>query len=162
MIVTFDSEGFKKDIEPLISEFKNRDFPTAETTLTLAQTGVTALSRGMNAKLYSVGNAEYFAENIKDYLSSFDLTHASNESSFTDFANTKNICSDDVLIHKPTIPSGEYPYSLTVTEACPMLSPPIVCDAKKVETVSPYYQNYYVHLRRRFPRFQVKEFQVIN
>ena len=101
-ILTFESDRFKQEIEPLISEFKNRDFPTSETTLTLAQTGVTALSRGMNAKLYSVGNAEYFAENIKDYLSSFDLTHTSNESSFTDFANTRNICSDKRFINTLT------------------------------------------------------------
>lgn len=102
VIVTFDSEGFEKDIKPLIAEFSKRDFPTLDTTLTLAQTGVTALSRGMNAKLYSVGNAEYFAENIKDYLSSFDLTHTSNESSFTDFANTRNICSDKRFINTLT------------------------------------------------------------
>ena len=102
IIVTFDSEGFENDIKPLIAEFSKRDFPTADTTLTLAQTGVTALSRGMNAKLYSVGNAEYFAENIKDYLSSFDLTHTSNESSFTDFANARNICSDKRFINTLT------------------------------------------------------------
>ena len=48
----------------------------------------------MNEKLYAVGDATYFAENIKDYLSSFDLTHTSNESSFTDSANRSNICSD--------------------------------------------------------------------
>ena len=101
-ILTFESDRFKQEIKPLISDFKKRDFPTAETTLTLAQTGVTALSRGMNAKLYSVGNAEYFAENIKDYLSSFDLTHTSNESSFTDFANTRNICSDKRFINTLT------------------------------------------------------------
>lgn len=97
-IITFESDGFEKEIKPLITEFAARDFPSNDTTLTLAQTGVTALSRGMNAKLYSVGNAEYFAENIKDYLSSFDLTHTSNESSFTDFANTRNICSDKRFI----------------------------------------------------------------
>ncbi len=97
-VVTFESDKFTQEIKPLIADFSKRDFPTKDTTLTFAQTGVTALSRGMNAKLYQVGNAEYFAENIKDYLSSFDLTHTSNESSFTDFANSKNICSDKRFI----------------------------------------------------------------
>lgn len=101
-VITFESDGFEKEIKPLIAEFAARDFPSSDTTLTLAQTGVTALSRGMNAKLYSVGDAEYFAENIKDYLSSFDLTHTSNESSFTDFANTRNICSDKRFINTLT------------------------------------------------------------
>ena len=60
------------------------------------------MSRGMNAKLYSVGNAEYFAEGIKDFLSSFDLTHTSNESSFTDYASKSNICSDKRFINTLT------------------------------------------------------------
>ena len=101
-IISFESEKFNDEIKPLIQEFVKRDFPTNDTTLTLAQTGVTALSRGMNAKLYSVGNAEYFAENIGEYLSSFDLTHTSNESSFTDFANARNICSDKRFINTLT------------------------------------------------------------
>ena len=65
----------------------------------MAQTGVTALSRGMNTKLKNIGgDATYFAEYIKDYLSKFDLTHTSNESSFTNFANGDNICSDTRFI----------------------------------------------------------------
>ena len=101
-IISFESEKFEQEILPLVSEKMARDFPSAEMTLTFAQTGVTALSRGMNAKLYSVGNAEYFAENIGEYLSSFDLTHTSNESSFTDFASTRNICSDKRFINTLT------------------------------------------------------------
>lgn len=76
-----------------------KDFPTTDTVLSFAQTGVTALSRGMLTKLNQVGgNAEYFAENIKDFLSSKDLTHISNESSFTDYATAQNICADPRMI----------------------------------------------------------------
>ena len=98
-ILSFESEKFEEEILPLISETVAKDFPTAEKTLTFAQTGVTALSRGMNQKLWQVGNAEYFAENIGEFLSSFDLTHTSNESSFTDYATARNICSDKKFIN---------------------------------------------------------------
>ncbi|MBR5046195.1 CapA family protein [Candidatus Saccharibacteria bacterium] len=98
-VISFESEKYDEEIKPLVFEHFSKDFPTKDKVLTLAQTGVTALSRGMNAKLYNVGNAEYFAENIKDFLSSFDLTHTSNESSFTDYATTRNICSDKRFIN---------------------------------------------------------------
>lgn len=79
---------FGRLITPTLSEF-----PEEATTLTLAQTGVTALSRRMNGKLDQVDDGAYFAENIGSFLKSFDLTHTSNESSFTDLASTTNICS---------------------------------------------------------------------
>lgn len=101
-IIKFESEKFNEEILPLVTEAMTKDFPTSDTTLTFAQTGVTALSRGMNAKLRQVGNAEYFAENIGGFLSSFDLTHTSNESSFTDFASDRNICSDKRFINTLT------------------------------------------------------------
>lgn len=98
-IIKFESDLYEKEIKPLIIDvLGNKDFPTQDEVLTLAQTGVTALSRGMNKKLYQVGDATYFAEKIKDFLSSFDLTHTSNESSFTDFASAENICSDKRFI----------------------------------------------------------------
>lgn len=93
-IITFESEKFDEEIRPLIKQAFTKTYPTKDTTLSFAQTGVTALSRGMNAKLYEVGDANYFAAEIKDYLSSFDLTHTSNESSFSDYAGPNNICSD--------------------------------------------------------------------
>lgn len=97
--VKFDSEEFDKEIRPLVEEEFSKTWPTKDTVLTFAQTGVTALSRGMNQKLVAVGgNAEYFAENIGSYLSGFDLTHTSNESSFTKFASSENICSDTRFI----------------------------------------------------------------
>lgn len=74
------------------------EFPTKETLLTFAQTGVTALSRGMNAKLNQAGDASYFAANIGEYLRNFDLTHTSNESSFSALANNRNICSAPSMI----------------------------------------------------------------
>jgi poly-gamma-glutamate capsule biosynthesis protein CapA/YwtB (metallophosphatase superfamily) len=102
-IITFESELYKEEIEPLILTAMRKVFPSKDTVLTFAQTGVTALSRGMNRKLNQVGDATYFAENIKDYLSSFDLTHTSNESSFTDFASSENICSDKRFIDTLTV-----------------------------------------------------------
>lgn len=98
-IIKFESEKYKDEILPLVAEVMTKDFPSSESVLTFAQTGVTALSRGMNAKLSQVGgDARYFAENIAEFLSSFDLTHTSNESSFTDFATSKNICSNKKFI----------------------------------------------------------------
>ena len=92
--ITFDSEKFEEEIKPLVNNTFSKEFPQKSTVLTFAQTGVTALSRGMNAKMKSVNSGEYFAEKIGDFLSGFDLTHTSNESSFTDFATSSNICSD--------------------------------------------------------------------
>lgn len=73
-------------------------FPGQSSVLTLAQTGVTALSRRMNAKLDQVQDATFFTKNIADYLSHFDLTHTSNESSFSQYANATNICSKPQMI----------------------------------------------------------------
>ena len=98
-IISFESELYGEEIAPLVIGALQKDFPTSDNVLTFAQTGVTALSRGMNQKLYSVGDATYFAEKIKDFLSQFDLTHTSNESSFTDYANSSNICSDKRFIN---------------------------------------------------------------
>ena len=97
-IMTFESEKYEEEIKPLVEEPLQKEFPSKDTVLTFAQTGVTALSRGMNKKLYSVGDATYFAANISAFLSAFDLTHTSNESSFTDWANSSNICSDKRFI----------------------------------------------------------------
>ncbi len=94
-IISFESEKYDEEIEPLVADVMKKVFPEDNTVLTLAQTGVTALSRGMLVKLNAVGgDATYFAENIKDFLSSFDLTHTSNESSFSSSAGSRNICSD--------------------------------------------------------------------
>lgn len=97
-VVKFDSEKYDDEIKPLIEAEFSKKYPEESTVLTFAQTGVTALSRGMNEKLDSVGDATYFSEQIADYLASFDLTHTSNESSFTDFATSRNICSDKRFI----------------------------------------------------------------
>ena len=99
VIVKFDSEKYTEEIAPLVSEKMTKEFPTKENVLTLAQTGVSAFSRRMNAKMNEVDSGAYFAENIGDFLSSFDLTHTSNESSFSDWAPTAGvtgtpICAD--------------------------------------------------------------------
>ena len=98
-IITFESEKFAEEIEPLVKTDLTKTYPTKDTVLTFAQTGVTALSRGMNAKLKKVGgDAKFFAEQIGPWLSNFDITHTSNESSFTDYATDSNICSDKRFI----------------------------------------------------------------
>ncbi len=97
-IISLSSEMYDEEIAPLIAGLYDNTFPSKDSVLTFAQSGVTALSRGMNAKLYNVGDAHYFAEGLKEYLSGFDLTHTSNESSFSDYANSRNICSDKRFI----------------------------------------------------------------
>ena len=97
-VIKFDSEKFDEEIKPLLTEEFSKTFPTKDLVLTFAQTGVTALSRGMNTKMRQVGDGKYFSEKIAGFLSSFDLTHTSNESSFTDAANGDNICSDNRFI----------------------------------------------------------------
>lgn len=84
-----DVVAVKELIAPLM-----QTFPSKEDVLSFTQTGVTALSRNMNTKIAQVGNGEYFSEKVADYLKKFDLTHTSNESSFSNYASVYNICSD--------------------------------------------------------------------
>lgn len=97
-VLKFESEKYKDEIAPLIGDIFSKQFPEKESVLTFAQTGVTAMSRGMNRKLAQVGDATFFAENIGSFLSGFDITHTSNESSFTSFATSDNICSNPKFI----------------------------------------------------------------
>lgn len=97
-IIKFESEKYEEEIGPLIGDLFSVKTLKKDEVFTFAQTGVTALSRGMNSKLWAVGDAAYFAEKIKDYLSGFDLTHTSNESSFSEYASARNICSDGSFI----------------------------------------------------------------
>ena len=97
-IIKFDSERFDDEIKPLVDSKYSKEYPEKDSVLTMAQTGVTALSRGMNTKMAQVGDGKYFSEKIAGYLSGFDLTHTSNESSFTTAANGDNICSDPRFI----------------------------------------------------------------
>ena len=98
-VICFDSEKFTDEIKPLVDEKFSKTWPDKNSVLTMAQTGVTALSRGMNQKLNQVGDATYFSEYIADYLKSFDITHTSNEASFSEMANADNICSDPRFIN---------------------------------------------------------------
>ena len=92
------------ETKPLIeSQLKSegRSFPTDKSQLlSFAQTGVTAITRAMTITLNGKANGRgsYFADNIKDFLSSKDLTHISNEVSFTDGCkggtNTMSLCAD--------------------------------------------------------------------
>lgn len=81
-------------------EHASPTLPNSGSTLTLAQTGVTALSRGMTAKLAQVGkDATYFSAKIRDFLRQFDLTHTSNEASFSNLATASNICSPPEMVN---------------------------------------------------------------
>ena len=94
-VISFESEKFAEEIKPLVDSTFNKVWPEKSNVLTMAQTGVTALSRGMNSKLVEIGgDATYFSEKIADFLKSFDLTHTSNEASFSTMATANNICSD--------------------------------------------------------------------
>ncbi|MBR6505657.1 CapA family protein [Candidatus Saccharibacteria bacterium] len=98
-ILKFDSQKFDEEIKPLIAQLSNKQFPTESNVMTFAQTGVTAFSRLMNAKMNEVDSGEYFAEGLARYLSKYDFTHTSNEASFSDWAPTSGatgtpICSD--------------------------------------------------------------------
>ena len=97
-IISFESEKFAEEIKPLVDERLNKTLPSKDNVLTMAQTGVTALSRGMNSKLTEVGDAKYFSQDIAEYLRSFDITHTSNEASFSEMASADNICSDPRFI----------------------------------------------------------------
>ena len=102
-VVSFESEKFDEEIKPLVEKDFAKTWPGKDSVLTFAQTGVTALSRGMNEKLAATGgDATYFSAEIKDFLSSFDLTHTSNESSFSQYASSRNICSDTRFINTLT------------------------------------------------------------
>ncbi|HOU75961.1 MAG TPA: CapA family protein [Candidatus Dojkabacteria bacterium] len=65
--------------------------------LTLSQTGVTAMVRGMARKIDSVGDNKYPALLIKEYLDKSDIVHTSNEVSFMPGCNAGasgvNFCS---------------------------------------------------------------------
>lgn len=96
VIISGDQEGATKARE--LIETSAVTPLASENLLTFAQTGVTALSRNMNTALNRLGDAKLFAANISDYLSSFDLTHTSNESSFSTAASGSNICSQPAMI----------------------------------------------------------------
>lgn len=84
-----------EDLDYVKDEITQQEFPNKENVLSFVQTGTTALSRGMNQKLNQIGDANYFSEKIGGFLSSFDLMHISNESSFSGMASSDNICSDE-------------------------------------------------------------------
>lgn len=91
------AEIIEKQVTPEEAQ-RYAPLPTKETTLSFAQTGVTAITRAMTTKLNAVGDGAFFAENIKDFLSTKDLTHISNEVSFADNcpggSETTTLCSD--------------------------------------------------------------------
>jgi poly-gamma-glutamate synthesis protein (capsule biosynthesis protein) len=83
----------------LPADFSNRD--EAKMTV-VAMTGVTAMTRAFAAWMDSQGNT-YAGEGIRDWLTSADFTHVSNEVSFTpdcvaEPSGTMSFCSNDSYI----------------------------------------------------------------
>ena len=97
-VITFDKEN--AETTEIIEKLKEKmsTFPEKSEILTINQTGVTALTRKLQTKLNETGDGAYFAEKIKDFLSSTDLTHISNEVSFADNCKTDSatttLCAD--------------------------------------------------------------------
>lgn len=96
----FFASNDQDELQEIIAKVSDNvaTLPNAETILTFAQTGVTALSRNMYTKLRQVGNATYFSENIAPFLNQFDYTHTSNEASFSNAASSQNICAAPAMI----------------------------------------------------------------
>jgi hypothetical protein len=63
---------------------RNSSLEPVNQVFTIAQTGVTAITRRLTTSIKNSGNGAYPAEDIGEFLSTFDLTHVSNEISFTD------------------------------------------------------------------------------
>lgn len=101
-IKTQESIEKVKIIDYVSGKLQSKIFPSAESVLSINQTGVTALARKMQTKLQQVGDGAYFAEHIKDFLSATDLTHISNEVSFADDCNVGAssvvLCSDPRML----------------------------------------------------------------
>lgn len=90
----------EKDLE-MIQDKLSTDlpvFPTRDSVLSFAQTGVTALARGMTKKLETIDNPTFFTQKIRGFLGNFDLLHTSNEASFSEKATARNICAKPVMI----------------------------------------------------------------
>ncbi len=72
--------------------------PNEKNTLSINQTGVTALTRGMLKILNQQDDATYFSKHIADFLKKTDYTHISNEVSFADNcvveSGSTTLCSD--------------------------------------------------------------------
>ena len=99
-IDSIDPDESKTILEEKLKE-QGKNYPTDKSqVLSFAQTGVTALTRAMTNTLNgrANGRGSYFADNIKDFLSKNDLTHISNEVSFTDNCkggrDTMSLCAD--------------------------------------------------------------------
>ena len=98
-VLKFQSEKYEQEVAEVVKTLPHLELIQKDEVLTLAQTGVTAFSRLMNAKMNEVESGAYFAENLAERLSSYDLTHTSNEASFVDAPSSSGatgtpICSD--------------------------------------------------------------------
>lgn len=85
--LNFSSPAFDQEIKPLLGNRLAKTFPEKSTVLSFAETGATAFSRRLNAKLNTVKDAKFFSARLKPFLSTFDLVHTSNEASFSPTAS---------------------------------------------------------------------------
>ncbi len=68
----------------IFSDLNLSSLATSDQILTVNTTGVTALTRMMMRKLSSVGDPTFFSAEIGEFMASADITHISNEVSFTE------------------------------------------------------------------------------
>lgn len=101
--ITIDSSDYTETLNKITDKLKaeNRTYSLDNSNvLSFAQTGVTALTRAMTLTLNGKagGRGDYFADRIKDFLSSKDITHISNEVSFSEgcegSTGTMSLCAD--------------------------------------------------------------------
>lgn len=94
-ILRFDSKD-PSEVRDLLKD--SFDLPKNSTVLSLTQTGVTALTRGMLTVLTQQGDPTFFSKYIADFLSSSDYTHISNEVSFAEgcsvTSGSTTLCAD--------------------------------------------------------------------
>lgn len=94
-VLKFDGKNPAELKNILQTEIK---LPEQSEILSINQTGVTALTRGMLKVLKQQGSATYFAEKIADFLKNADYTHISNEVSFADGctvdSGSTTLCAD--------------------------------------------------------------------
>jgi hypothetical protein len=91
---------FTSESPTTLNELDLNELNNKENTFKINQSGVTALTRVMMRKLDSVGDPLYFSEKIGAFMADADLTHISNEVSFSDNCNFSLtlFCSDPRFI----------------------------------------------------------------
>ena len=97
-VVFFIGNDGAKFTNAIADNFK---IPLKNDSLSLIQTGTTALTRGMIIKLNAVGDPNHFSAKIGEFLSDADYTHTSNETSFVEGCSSTSgmkFCSPPAML----------------------------------------------------------------